>query len=63
MGNCPKCKAPTLDQTSNSEDCESCGYWLNYNTGEGHSLSDTKKMQLATSGEVVFVKKGEKNEE
>tara|TARA_R110000744_G_scaffold40792_1_gene92498 strand:+ start:1641 stop:1820 length:180 start_codon:yes stop_codon:yes gene_type:complete len=32
---CPKCEAPTLDQTSNSEDCESCGYWLDYNTGEG----------------------------
>ena len=36
---CPKCEAPTLDQTSNSEDCESCGYWLDYNTGEGHGGS------------------------
>tara|TARA_B110000858_G_scaffold98014_1_gene112745 strand:- start:424 stop:624 length:201 start_codon:yes stop_codon:yes gene_type:complete len=36
---CPKCAAPTLDQTSNSEDCESCGYWLDYNTGEGHGGS------------------------
>jgi hypothetical protein len=29
----------------------------------GHSLPYAKKMQLAPSGEVVFVKKGEKNEE
>lgn len=32
---CPKCKRPTLDQTSNREDCDACGYWLDYNTGEG----------------------------
>tara|TARA_R100000541_G_scaffold57834_1_gene68299 strand:+ start:824 stop:1096 length:273 start_codon:yes stop_codon:yes gene_type:complete len=29
----------------------------------GHSLPNAKKMQLAPSGEVVFVKKGQKNEE
>ena len=32
---CPKCGRPTLDQTSNREDCDACGYWLDYNTGEG----------------------------
>ena len=32
---CPKCNSPTLDQTSNREDCDACGYWLDYNTGEG----------------------------
>jgi len=32
---CPKCQAPTLDQTSNREDCVNCGYWLVYATGEG----------------------------
>lgn len=32
---CPKCNRPTLDQTSNREDCDACGYWLDYNTGEG----------------------------
>jgi ribosomal protein S27AE len=32
---CPKCQAPTLDQTSNREDCDNCGYWLIYATGEG----------------------------
>lgn len=35
---CPKCNAPTLDQTSTREDCENCGYWLIFSTGEGSEL-------------------------
>jgi len=32
---CPKCEAPTLDQTNTREDCDNCGYWLIFATGEG----------------------------
>jgi len=41
---CFKCNAPTLDQTSNEENCENCGYWLVYATGEGSDFYE--KMEV-----------------
>tara|TARA_R100001369_G_scaffold16567_1_gene31584 strand:+ start:753 stop:920 length:168 start_codon:yes stop_codon:yes gene_type:complete len=35
MTTCQYCEAPTLDKTFTQEDCENCGYWLVYSTGEG----------------------------
>jgi hypothetical protein len=32
---CPYCKAPTLDQSPNYDNCENCGYWHCYSDGEG----------------------------
>jgi len=41
---CPKCNAPTLDQTSNEENCDACGYWLVYATGEGDGGSRCQEL-------------------
>ncbi len=39
---CPHCEAPTLEKTNTQEDCENCGYWFVYATGEGDKGSRQK---------------------